>query len=115
MRRPVAVCLALITACPLSGCATAWNLKNEQQIYGGVRREASIVPYLMRDFAPAKPEDGFSTVLSMGALADLPFSAIGDTLTLPVTIPATLMKLKELNARKKIEPGMQATPGDDTD
>ena len=86
--------------CSVWGCATAWNIQNERRIYGGVRRESSAVPYLLKDSEPAKPEDGFSTVLSMWALADLPFSAVGDTLTLPLTVAATLMKLKEANAAK---------------
>ena len=116
MRWPIAICLASMTVCSLWGCATAWNIQNEQRIYGGVRREASVLPYILKDSEPAKPENGFSTVLSMWAMADLPFSAVGDTLTLPITVPVTLMKQKEANAAKntttsrEISSNVTATP-----
>ncbi len=59
----------MILAATLCGCGTVDNLTNgDRQVYGGVRHD-------------------FQNVSSgkTAALLDVPFSAIGDTVTLPVT------------------------------
>ncbi|MBV9125814.1 MAG: YceK/YidQ family lipoprotein [Planctomycetes bacterium] len=81
----------------LSGCATALNIQNDRQIYGGVRTDAIVGPYGLAKgigFVMIENHEKFSpstnAMLGACALADLPFSAVADTLTLPVTVPAAL-------------------------
>jgi uncharacterized protein YceK len=93
-------------ACTLGGCATAHNLKHERQIYGGVRLDAPAVPCILSGFSPTHPpQDGFSVVLGTWALTDLPFSAVADTLTLPVTVPAALARQlgKQESAQESVD------------
>jgi uncharacterized protein YceK len=100
MRSRATICLLAGLVVALNGCATAWNLKEEGQVYGGMRREIVAVPYLIGGSSGTKSDNGFSQVLAMCALLDLPFTAVADTLTLPYTIPTSL-----LNQRDKREPG----------
>ncbi len=89
-----------LAACALGGgCGTVLNLEDEHRVYGGVRTEAVAgSACLVRGLGLTQPEghDKFSrdTSLMLGACAllDLPLSAVGDTLTLPLTIPATISK-----------------------
>lgn len=75
------ICVATATALAISGCGTLSNVKDEEGItyYGGVsadiekandtdNRPSSSVVYAARQVA---------------AIADIPLSAVGDTLTLP--------------------------------
>jgi uncharacterized protein YceK len=72
----------------LAGCGTLVNLGQQRAVYGGVRSEAVLLS-LLPDMAEAAKE-GVSpgSVLSGKTflVADLPLSAVGDTLTLPFTL-----------------------------
>jgi uncharacterized protein YceK len=137
MRPRLAACLAAVLAPALGGCGTvvncvSWNGPAGREIYGGVKQDAqngtshlaeafygpppSLSPY------PEKPDTGnhlltksFCAGCGIGMLAvDLPISAVADTLTLPVTIPATLMKKPDKPKRKPPPKSIQArviTPG----
>jgi hypothetical protein len=112
-----------VFAAAVCGCGTAVNVFNvngtpARAIYGGVRQDAENgARHLTEAFSgPAptltetpKPPSAagdlasktFCVACGMGMLAlDLPVSTVTDTLTLPVTVPATLMKKKP--APKKV-------------
>jgi hypothetical protein len=61
------------------------------QIYGGVLRDVRSVETWLEDSSTVKDPDirnYVGTVVGVGLIAlDVPLSAVGDTLTLPVTIP----------------------------
>ncbi len=117
MRLKATAFLATVFAAALSGCGTVVNCTNVNGaaaygIYGGVRQDAKNgSSHLAEAFsgpAPAfskipKPPSAIRDFASKSLCAgcgvcmlavDLPVSAIADTLTLPVTVPATLMKKK---------------------
>ena len=90
-------------ACLACGCGTAINLaptiaaeRTDQYmsvgigprraIYGGVALDLAVAGRSIRNL-PQHPRA--AAVFLPAAVIDLPFSAIGDTLTLPMTIPAT--------------------------
>src|SRR5262245_61350912 len=93
--------LVAAAACALSGCGTMDNVRGEppeNAVLGGVRINAD------RAWSCAKASffthDPASVVLfgAIGAYSlalDLPLSAVADTLTLPITIPAALKKSEE--------------------
>jgi uncharacterized protein YceK len=108
-------CLASVLAAVLGGCGTlvnctSWKGAAQNQIYGGVMQDAKNGVYhvseAMHGPAPCftampKPPDpvrdfftkSFCAGCGVGMLAvDLPVSAVADTLTLPYTVPATLLK-----------------------
>jgi uncharacterized protein YceK len=74
----------------LAGCGTCINLGGEpltgggtREVYGGVAWDASVVSNTL--------QDGGLPYILVGAYllaVDLPLSAVADTLTLPLTIPA---------------------------
>jgi uncharacterized protein YceK len=124
MRPKATACLTAVFAAVLGGCGTVVNCFNvngtpARAIYGGVRQDAANgTRHLSEAFsgpAPSfttmpKPPDpasdfaskSFCAVCGLGMLAvDLPVSAVADTLTLPVTVPATLMKKKPASKRVK--------------
>jgi len=82
----------------LSGCGTIANFGGKgwqnTQIYGGVLRDVKSA----QDFIATNPiapetdiQKDVGTVVGVGIIGlDIPFSAIADTLTLPITIPAVL-------------------------
>jgi uncharacterized protein YceK len=109
--------LAAVFAAALSGCGTVVNCVNvngtpARAIYGGVRQDAiNGTNHLTEAFSgsppsfsamPKPPDAGrdfavktFCAGCGVAMLAvDLPVSAVADTLTLPVTVPATLLKKK---------------------
>jgi uncharacterized protein YceK len=106
MLRKLAAIFALASV--LTGCGTLANLPNEtlvgvvdfmphEQIYGGVQRDAEVAQERLKNVVSPKGDNGrVESLVAAGYLAmiDLPLSVIGDTLTLPITIPAT-MKEKE--------------------
>lgn len=117
MRLKATAFLAAVLAALLSGCGTVVNCFNvngaaSRAIYGGVRQDAENgYRHLGEAFSPTPPTftempkppsagrdfaaKSFCAVCGVGMLAvDLPVSAVADTLTLPVTVPATLMKKK---------------------
>jgi uncharacterized protein YceK len=84
-------------ALPLAGCGTFGNVcwlnreEGGQRVYGGVRAEVEILQ-------ASEGTSGSTWVNSddhrrkevLWCLLDLPFSVIGDTLTLPVTVYAAM-------------------------
>jgi uncharacterized protein YceK len=89
--------LGLLLAAGLCGCGTANNLNdpnNKPAIYGGVRRDLDM--QMVTDFylnsASSEPTLLSAVPLALLSLADLPFSAVCDTLSLPVTIRAAIEK-----------------------
>lgn len=117
------VCLAAVFAAALSGCGTVVNCINgdhpaAREIYGGVKQDAQngsrhLVeafsgpspnfsqmpkpPNIARDFVAKS----YSAGCGVAMLAiDLPITSVTDTLTLPLTVPATLLKKKPNTTRK---------------
>jgi uncharacterized protein YceK len=108
---------AAVFVAALSGCGTVVNCFDvngtpARSIYGGVRQDASNgANHLAEAFSgsppsmtamPKPPDAGrdfavrtFCAGCGAAMLAiDLPVSAVADTLTLPVTVPSTLLKKK---------------------
>ncbi|HTU20590.1 MAG TPA: YceK/YidQ family lipoprotein [Gemmataceae bacterium] len=133
MRLRATACLAAVLTVVLGGCGTVVNCVNgkghaARDIYGGVKQDAQNgarhlgeafsgpapclskipqPPSATRDFV-AKT---FCAGCGVGMLAvDLPVSAVADTLTLPLTVPATLMK-KKPNAKQKAKPSRTSKSG----
>jgi uncharacterized protein YceK len=102
--RSIALAFALAA---LSGCGTVVNLQDSRQVYGGVERDAILVTALpvgavtcvARGIGLSKPEEceeippALATLIGAVCILDLPISAVGDTLTLPVTVRAALCKM----------------------
>ena len=124
MRRRMAACLAAVLASALCGCGTAVNCLGAKgtaprEIYGGVKQDAQNgASHLAEAFSaacpsfasqPNIPSSGeklmtktFCAGCGVCMLAiDLPVSAVADTLTLPVTIPAALKKSKESHKTRR--------------
>jgi uncharacterized protein YceK len=125
MHRRSAIGLAGTLALALGGCGTANNLLLPEgeakaqgagppaRVYGGVGLDARVgTSWLAAPFggqpAPDVPAwekalDGTCKV-AIGAFVlgvDLPLSLVGDTVTLPLTVPATLQKQREQGADTK--------------
>jgi uncharacterized protein YceK len=132
MRPRATACLAAVFAAALVGCGTVVNCINgdgaaARDIYGGVKQdaqngfrhlgEAFYGPAPCFTKMPQPPSPGrdfvaksFCAGCGVGMLAvDLPVSAVADSLTLPVTVPATLMK-KKPNAKRKAKPKVMGMP-----
>src|SRR5271166_5898024 len=116
MRRRTAICLAAVLAFAPTGCGTAINLVGQdrkgdsatpapaaKEVYGGVSLDTHVAAsWIAAPFVEEHPPNSalemtLETVCktSVGAwvlAVDLPLSVVGDTLTLPVTIPAALQK-----------------------
>jgi uncharacterized protein YceK len=97
MGRAVTGLLLAACAAGLCGCGTSNNLNdpnNKPAIYGGVRRDLDM--QIVADFylnSASTPPSFLSTVpLVLLSIADLPFSAVCDTLSLPITIRAAIQK-----------------------
>jgi hypothetical protein len=80
------------------------------RVYGGVRADAEVIQEWLaevsgQDESPAGLPA--ATRAALLATADLPLSAVGDTLTLPATLPAA--------GKKPVEPGKQADAGGEKD
>jgi uncharacterized protein YceK len=98
MRR-TALALAFVTA-SLHGCGTMSNFSSKQpdrtQIYGGVLADLKSMEVWANHQVPAEDtgilhDVGYGVGLGLMGL-DVPLSAIGDTLTLPITIPMVLLR-----------------------
>jgi uncharacterized protein YceK len=124
MHSKATACVAAVLAAMLGGCGTVVNCFNvngaaARAIYGGVRQDAANgTRHLVEAFSsgpapsftemPQPPNASrdlaaktFCAVCGVGMLAvDLPVSAVADTLTLPVTVPATLLKKKPTHRRR---------------
>ena len=75
-------------ACALTGCGTVQNFSSPSRpgptVYGGVEIAAE-------RFTPGSQNDGFALAFMWPAyVADVGASAVGDTLTLPITVALAL-------------------------
>lgn len=125
MRPKATACLTAVLAAVLGGCGTVVNCFSvngtpARAIYGGVRQDAENgTRHLGEAFSesppclsqvPKPPSAGrdfaaksFCFVSGVGMLAvDLPVTVVTDTLTLPVTVPATLMNKKKPASKRAI-------------
>ena len=101
MRRASFAAALGLTVVYLSGCGTAANLSGgaqgwrNAQIYGGVLTDVKStqewVTSNWTNFADWQQDVGVMVGVGLISL-DVPFSAIGDTLTLPITIPAVMLR-----------------------
>jgi uncharacterized protein YceK len=99
MGRASLAVLGLAVLC-LSGCGTAANLSGgfqgwrKAQIYGGVRTDVKSAEQFVADNWTSESDfqQDVGTVVGVGLISlDVPLSLIGDTLTLPITIPAAIL------------------------
>jgi uncharacterized protein YceK len=103
----LAVALAAAAYVFLCGCGTAVNLREgERKLYGGVRVDAqaaakglvysvggTVSPDGGPDGVPRDDLPGLEVLLGVVAWIDLPFTLVGDTLTLPWTVTAEVKRL----------------------
>lgn len=102
MSRALFAVATLFAASLLSGCGTFANLSigarqgwKNALIYGGVRRDVQSAGNWIDHSWTWGPnldiQQDLGTVVGVGLVGlDVPLSAIGDTLTLPITIPAAI-------------------------
>ncbi len=101
MRGRVGTCLATVVLCALGGCGTSLNLDGDSRVYGGVAQDLQEARERMAAATsptwPGTPGayPGWNAAVGALALADLPLSLIGDTLTLPFTIPTALEEKRD--------------------
>ena len=93
--------LHALLALSAGGCGTALNtLEDRRWPYGGVFMDGAMVAGCAAQCTGLTPKEEHpkippETMLLLGgcALLDFPLSLVGDTLTLPYTVPVTLAKL----------------------
>lgn len=97
MRR-AALAAIVLTSIAVCGCGTVANLSgrgwDHTQIYGGVRRDVKATEDWIAEYSAMKDTDirqdvGVGVGVALVSL-DTALSAVGDTLTLPITIPVAL-------------------------
>ena len=77
----------------LPGCSTMANLSLDKKVYGGLAMDACAIPMVATAITPNQnPDDSFplwvKLLFGAGMIIDMPLTLVGDTLTLPITIPA---------------------------
>jgi uncharacterized protein YceK len=95
--------LAILPTLLLCGCGTCMNFNTEPTPYGGVRLDAGFISNLGPNQTKALDGDsqGWAVFLGVIGIVDLPFSAVADTLVLPVTVPAIIEKARSAAADGK--------------
>ncbi len=131
MRRTATAFLAALLALGPGGCGTIVNFNGSpgKEIYGGVKQDAlSGSDHFVEAFSsscpsfspvPEKPSLGKQVLIKSFCagcgvcmwFVDLPISAVADTLTLPVTIPAALTKKPDRSPRKRSPKAPQTYAG----
>jgi uncharacterized protein YceK len=95
---------------PMSGCGTTanilWFTENEggQRIYGGIRAETQ--SFRESIVEPSDPESNNQQSV-WPIILDMPFTLIGDTLTLPLTV--SISALRANNSTPLTNPCFQST------
>jgi uncharacterized protein YceK len=80
------------------GCNTIANLQERQEVFGGVRYSSVVGCGLLADAAGLTPHEdtyfdrSMYAYIGLAELFDLPFSLVGDTVTLPITIPVSIFR-----------------------
>jgi uncharacterized protein YceK len=89
MRRQASFAFVLVSSCLTSaGCGTLHNMEDpEPAVYGGMRWELPMI----REQGGAEFPTGPWAAVFYGL--DLPLTLIGDTVTLPYTIPCSFWRL----------------------
>jgi uncharacterized protein YceK len=103
MRAIIVVPALLLALAAGTGCASYANLGTEDgwKVYGGARLDATLIS---EGFAPTKEvtqknvERPVLVMEGCSGLVDLPFSAIVDTVLLPVTVPIAIARMAENSA-----------------
>ena len=94
-----AFAFAAVIAGSLAGCGTTMNIAAPNPLGGDPHSKPPITVYggVANDVRYAKTAAGYDGVapklLAVAAVLDIPFSAIGDTLTLPITGTVTIWRL----------------------
>jgi uncharacterized protein (TIGR03067 family) len=101
MERAVCVCMALVCLLP-AGCGTfgnVWLMHEEggERIFGGVRLDGILIRDAWTSSESDKDieTDNPPTLHTAQALLDMPFSAVGDLVTLPYTISLAMKRAKQ--------------------
>jgi uncharacterized protein YceK len=107
--------VAFLLVFTVSGCGTVGNLwaccgkSGGDRIYGGVCQDVKLAwEGVAQGFNPDEDGPWFPPAAICLFTLDLPLSAIGDTLTLPITIPATLGQANSADSPKADPKGDQA-------
>jgi uncharacterized protein YceK len=122
--------LAALVLPILAGCGTVQNARagdwifssGPKEIYGGVKIDADNSVKCCKDcFAGDKPflENGLPRLAALAGAAyliviDLPLSVVGDTLTLPQTIRATMERAKNKPEAAQAEKGTETVVNSDS-
>ena len=76
----------------LPGCMTMVNVSLDKKVYGGLEMDACAIPMVAMAITPNQNPDDFpllgKLLFGAGMIIDMPLTLVGDTLTLPITIPA---------------------------
>lgn len=110
--------LGVLLTPALTGCGTMMNLAEKHYTYYPFTRYANSEPKRIYGGVRIDAEqgwdhiaDGFDPFIGAYQLAvDLPISAVTDTLTLPITIPATIDRM---NSEAKVPPELRRSPPND--
>jgi uncharacterized protein YceK len=82
----IGVQLAILAA---TGCGTCANLADHSKIYGGAQLDGTSILHACKELThpkePAELTPKRNVAAGLGSCLDLPFSAIADTFTLPIT------------------------------
>lgn len=90
--------VAAALACALGGCGTIGNLSDPKQTrpFGGVLRDANASAWLVNEASEASKKPAAEVaglVLAVPVVTvDLPLSFVADTVTLPLTIPMSVLR-----------------------
>jgi len=87
--------LAVVVACAVGGCGTVSNLSKDRLPYGGISEDVKEGIARWTDWWHPSGGHCISPTMQLMIAAsrfavDLPLSVVGDTLTLPITVDATL-------------------------
>jgi hypothetical protein len=117
MKALIGVVGALV-AVSLGGCGTVCNLaggivhpESEPRVYGGVVRDLEIIDQAISSPPPSEPigDPRLALVILPLAVADPILSFVGDTLTLPITVP--LQKRRKAAEDRPADGGGRNTVG----
>ena len=89
------ILVAIFPLLLLGGCGTCMSFQNPAP-YGGVRLDAEFIANLYPSRVKDLDDDsrGWAQIFGVIGIFDLPFSAVADTLLLPVTVSALIEKTR---------------------